>query len=294
MNQTSLSSIIVPIYNAEITLSRMIESILSQSNGNFELILIDDGSTDNSSKICNKYASIDSRIKYIHKSNGGVSSARNIGLNYANGKFVFFIDSDDEINPSYLESMIKSDADICFSNVCTISGDRHFNELLILESNNESDIISFLNSNFDSTIVSSVWGKALKKDIIDSINLRFNPELESGEDQIFMLKYFLLGGIKKITNSADATYFYIKNSSDSLSKKNVPVKTSQIALKQIDQILINPDFSRLKKKLTKSHINNIRLTINHKLKERDYSGFFDEFSCLSFKVCLNAILSILF
>lgn len=92
-----LISIIVPIYNAESTLNRCIDSIINQSFDDWELLLIDDGSKDQSGKICDEYATKDSRIKVFHKENGGVSSARNLGLDNALGKWITFIDSDDKI-----------------------------------------------------------------------------------------------------------------------------------------------------------------------------------------------------
>ena len=90
-------SIIVPVYNSEKTLNRCVDSILSQTFQDWELLLIDDGSTDRSGKLCDEYALKDQRIKVFHKKNGGVSSARNIGLDHAKGEWITFIDSDDEI-----------------------------------------------------------------------------------------------------------------------------------------------------------------------------------------------------
>lgn len=97
-------SVIVPVYNVEKYLSNCIDSILAQKYRNFELLLIDDGSKDNSGKICDKYALIDSRIKVFHKVNGGVGSARNIGIDNARGEWVVFIDADDEVKENYLDS----------------------------------------------------------------------------------------------------------------------------------------------------------------------------------------------
>ena len=95
-------SIIVPIYNSETHLSRCIDSILAQTYSDFELILVNDGSIDNSGKICDEYAQKDSRIIVIHKENGGTSSARNIGLEKSHGEYITFVDSDDTIYPNYL------------------------------------------------------------------------------------------------------------------------------------------------------------------------------------------------
>ena len=93
-------SIIVPIYNTEQYLPRCIDSILSQSLTDFELLLIDDGSIDGSGAICDAFAEKDNRVRVFHKENGGVSSARNLGLNEAKGEWVCFVDSDDELMPN--------------------------------------------------------------------------------------------------------------------------------------------------------------------------------------------------
>ena len=107
MKQPAIS-IIVPVYNAEKYLRRCIDSILSQSFTDFELILIDDGSTDLSPQICDEYASRDNRIKLIYKKNAGVSAARNDGLDIAQGEFITFVDSDDWVDERYLECLYKN------------------------------------------------------------------------------------------------------------------------------------------------------------------------------------------
>ena len=99
-----LISIIVPIYNSESTLKRCVDSILAQTYQNFELLLIDDGSKDCSGEICKEYAQKDSRVKVFHKENGGVSSARNLGLDNARGEWVTFVDSDDWIDVYSIEN----------------------------------------------------------------------------------------------------------------------------------------------------------------------------------------------
>ena len=98
-------SIIVPLYNAEQDLPRCIDSILAQSYTDFELLLIDDGSPDNCGAICDEYATRDSRVRVFHKKNGGVSSARNLGLENACGEYIAFIDSDDYVLNDYLEML---------------------------------------------------------------------------------------------------------------------------------------------------------------------------------------------
>lgn len=113
----AMISVIVPVYNAEKYLHSCIDSILRQSFKDFEIMLIDDGSKDGSSAICDEYAAKDSRIRVFHKPNGGVSSARNLGLDNARGEWVTFVDSDDWIAPTFLELLLesanKNHADIC-------------------------------------------------------------------------------------------------------------------------------------------------------------------------------------
>ena len=103
-----LVSIVVPVYKIENVLHYCIDSILNQIYEDFELILVDDGSPDNSGKICDEYAKKENRIKVIHKENGGVSSARNCGIDAAKGKYICFVDSDDYVNKNYLEILIKT------------------------------------------------------------------------------------------------------------------------------------------------------------------------------------------
>ena len=121
-----LISIIVPVYKVEKYLCECVDSILSQTYENFELILVDDGSPDNSGKICDEYAEKDKRIKVIHKENGGLPSARNAGLNVASGEYVAFVDSDDAIENNYLEELYKTiveeKSDISFCKIARYNG----------------------------------------------------------------------------------------------------------------------------------------------------------------------------
>lgn len=103
-----LISIIVPVYNVEGTLNRCIDSILNQTFSDWELFLIDDGCTDKSGKICDEYASKDGRIKVFHKENGGVSSARNVGLDNAKGEWITFCDSDDFVYSDWLKNYVDN------------------------------------------------------------------------------------------------------------------------------------------------------------------------------------------
>ena len=100
-------SIIVPVYNVEKYINRCVDSVLAQTFTDFELILVDDGSSDNSGAICDTFADMDVRVKVIHKVNDGVSSARNVALDIAKGEYIVFIDSDDAVSPMYINELIQ-------------------------------------------------------------------------------------------------------------------------------------------------------------------------------------------
>ena len=115
-------SVIIPVYNAESTLRRCVDSVLAQTFTDFECLIINDGSKDRSGAICDEYAARDSRVKVFHKENGGVSSARNVGLDNATGEWIAFVDSDDWAGEKYLESFSEYlDADLIISGIQSVN-----------------------------------------------------------------------------------------------------------------------------------------------------------------------------
>ena len=179
-----LISIIVPIYNAEKTLLKCLDSILVQSYRNFELILIDDGSKDNSPNICNKYAAIDSRVIVIHKENGGVSSARNAGLDISKGKWITFIDSDDYITDCYLMDVENSHEDVIFKKYQWLREDGLFPGTNIKEKSSFND---FLSSYITDSLIRGPVFKFYRKDLLGDI--RFLTDMKIGEDVQFVFRY---------------------------------------------------------------------------------------------------------
>lgn len=179
-------SIIVPVYNSEETLARCLDSILCQTYSNYELILIDDGSTDSSFRIIEKYAISNPNIVAIRKENGGVSSARNKGLDIAKGDFVCFVDSDDYIEPNYLEELhnciSNNDTDIA---LCLISRSREKVSSTNTSYNSKDDIIISILNNEEQN--AGPYNKLFRKDIIG--NLRFAEDIFLGEDTLFCVEY---------------------------------------------------------------------------------------------------------
>lgn len=209
-------SIVVPVYNVEKYLKKCIESILEQTFKNFELILVDDGSLDNSSNICDYYKQYDSRVKVIHKKNGGLSSARNIGIEMSKGKYITFVDSDDYIDKYYCEHMMMIDQYIDVDII--ICDYKRFNE----EDTYKSDQYRGYNEiNFEvmdgksvckelyldkSTKFTIACGKLYKKELFSRYRY---PENRIHEDEF--ITYKLLYYSKKIINLNECLYYYRVN-----------------------------------------------------------------------------------
>lgn len=198
-------SIIVPVYNAEKTLHKCVDSIIYQSYKDWELLLIDDGSSDNSAIICDKYAQLDERIKVFHKLNGGVSSARNIGLNNAKGEWITFVDSDDLLMEDALNlNWHLFNEDFILFPFYIYNGNTTLN-LLSFDSFGKYNIKYFLKDNLDHLIFRNPWSKIFRRDLIG--DLRFNENMICGEDTLFVLMY--LDKVK--TCNVQKVPFYIFN-----------------------------------------------------------------------------------
>ena len=211
-----LISIIVPVYKAEKHISECVDSILSQTYENFELILVDDGSPDNSGKICDEYASRDKRIRVIHKENGGVSSARNTGLDNAKGEDITFVDADDIVHEKYLEvlydNLKKYDADISWCSYNNVYKDQrlkskeHSFDCLTIDFS-DSKFVEYFKSFFSycNSPSVAVWGKLFSKRAIE--NIRFDEKIKISEDKLFLLESLRFA--KKMCFSNEYLYDYI-------------------------------------------------------------------------------------
>lgn len=237
-NQVPLVSIIVPVYNAEKYLNRCIDSILSQTMTDFELLLIDDGSKDESGCICDEYAEKDARVRVFHKPNGGVSSARNLGLDNAKGKWITFVDADDRCSCNYLEhllSKVDDDTDliISYAVICDSTGEKAevYPEYRVNATNFER---LFVDS--DMHWHTSPWAKLYRASIIYENSLRFNEMMHIGEDADFLFSFMLI--TDKIYVSSDTDYYYTCDVSGSLTKR-INTIDSEIASYRTILCLVN-------------------------------------------------------
>lgn len=221
----ALVSVIVPVYKVEQVVKNCIESILSQTFTDFELILVDDGSPDNSGRICDEYAQKDDRVIVIHKENGGVSSARNVGIDKAKGKYICFVDSDDYVSKDYLKTLIDikekyNDVDNIWCYFKTV--DKYREKIDCKEVSSEPNIEKYTVK--DIMTLHEKWldaGPVCKlyiSDIIKENNLKFEESLSLGEDLIFNFVYLDYTN-KNIIVINNELYFYLQNNENSLSKK---------------------------------------------------------------------------
>lgn len=252
-------SIIIPVYNSGKYLSRCIESVLSQTSCNWELILIDDGSSDNSGDICDYYAAHDNRISVVHQENKGVSSARNVGLIKAKGEWITFCDSDDELYNRAVEnyiSSIKEDIDIIRGGFTRVM---YNDELNITTANTVTDdkeaILSLCN---DSRYEAYLWNSCFRKTTIGSI--RFNETISWCEDHLFTFQ--IIGKARKVQFISELVYKYY-----------VPVKEkdsfgSNLSTRYLEPYMILKE-ANLERQIKKSFILNKTSSL-HRLIESEY------------------------
>lgn len=207
-------SVIVPVYNTAQYLPRCIESILSQSFADFELLLIDDGSTDGSGAICDGYATKDSRIRVFHKENGGVSSARNLGLKEAKGEWVCFVDSDDELLAGGLQTMvdgISDEVDMVMAGYYELEGEMLQKDTTSFGGNGIIDrnkALLMMYPSLDLPYMGYPWGKLFKRNLVLE-NLSFDEHVRIKEDTLFVVEY--LCSIQKLVYyTSTPVYKYVK------------------------------------------------------------------------------------
>lgn len=224
-------SIIVPVYNAENCLGYCISSVLRQTYKDIELILVDDGSTDNSLKICNNYKEIDSRVRIISIPNGGPGNARNVGIEAANGEAIMFADSDDYMAPDMVQTLYEKsrlyskDLVVCGMNTVIMEGqqvksltqckfDAFGNEVVYDRAIFLENLMELI---WKSAVMEAVWNKIYRTDILKKEQIKFPVDTYYGEDFLFNLAYFRkCNGVVLINK---ALYYYIVANAESLSQK---------------------------------------------------------------------------
>lgn len=276
--ENDLISIVVPIYNTQDYLKECIESIINQTYKNLEIILVDDGSTDNSGKICDEFAENDNRIKAYHKKNGGFSDTRNYGISKATGKFIEFVDSDDMMSPKMVEilydKITKSDADIALCSHFVLKGSKYKQDAtdgktinytnmndVVINSQNDDIIYTGLEATkeflLDDKIRAYVWNKMFKRSLFDEIRFDVGRVYE---DQLITPKLFLKA--KKVVYSDIPLYFYRQREGSFMQSVTTEKKLKYInvALDMNKYVLDNVKDNEIKK-YTNFNISLVTLNI---------------------------------
>lgn len=222
-------SIIVPIYNAQKTIERCIDSILNQDFSDFELILIDDGSKDNSGEICDTYAGKDQRVRVIHKENSGVSASRNLALREAKGEYLQFLDADDWITPNatrlLVESMETNGCDMVIADFYRVIGERLSHKGSIDEDGvlSREEFANNMMENPADFYYGVLWNKLYKRSIIEKYQLCMNPKISWCEDFMFNLEY--IRHCENIFVLKVPIYYYVKTKGSLVSQSMSLTKT---------------------------------------------------------------------
>lgn len=275
-NHKPLISLIVPVFNSELYLRECLESIVNQTYTNLEIILIDDGSSDNSAMICDEFQIKDDRVTALHKDNGGVSSARNAGIEIATGEWISFVDSDDIISEQYIETLVKLLHD---GRSLPCVGHYTFSNNNIVKEKRKNimpmEIYSF--KKYVSVHGGFPFGALYSNQIIKEINLRFDTSMSYVEDVLWNSIYFYY--IDKAIFKSDKIYFYRKHNSSATSKCSNKkwVVSSWFACRNIsiDWYLRNnidkKSLTRLQEHVRSCNNNIIAECIKGKLRFSDYN-----------------------
>ncbi len=226
-------SIIVPVYKVEQYLHRCLDSIVAQTFTDWECILVDDGSPDNSGTICDEYAAKDTRFRAIHQKNAGVAAARNAGLDVANGELIGFVDSDDWVSYTMLQDLFEkvseNDADVVLGGYYLTDGNKEYDTILPQEG------LLSMPKDF-ATKWQGPCAKLIKKSVLHKNNIRFPEGITLAEDLFFTFRVYYSSG--KILGLAKPCYYYYQNENSvchAITEKNVLDEISIVG--KIEQIL---------------------------------------------------------
>lgn len=204
-----LVSIIVPVFNTDKYLRKCIDSILMQSYTNIEVLLIDDGSTDMSGSICDEYARMDYRVKVFHKENGGVSSARNVGIRNAKGEYSIHVDSDDWISSDMIEAMcsrlIETKADVLILDYIKTCGNKH---TWVVQQPTSLNPLECICDMLTGKLMGTLWNKLIKHEMYEKYNISFFHSMSCCEDCMVVLRILLQTGSIDYLNKAFYHYNY--------------------------------------------------------------------------------------
>ena len=266
-------SIVVPVYNAQDSVSRCLDSLLKQDFSDFEVLLIDDGSKDDSLRVCQQYAEKDSRVRVFHQENQGVSAARNFGLLQASGEYIGFVDSDDYVTEDYfslLPSVEEHKPDLVlfgYQRVHVKTGEVIQSLSVPRQPMSKSDFNSRFFDLWTNAGLPYVWNKFFRADMIRKDHLAFRLDMSYGEDFVFVMEF--LSRCDQLFFTGGTPYCYVEGTGVSLSSK-LDLKKKEY-FQKMDEVLLQY-FQACKTRVP---------------KERVYNKFFERYLLLMERICLD-------
>lgn len=263
-------SVIIPVYNNESYIEKCIKSLLQQNMKNIEFIFVNDGSTDNSFNIINNYREIDNRIKLINKKNGGVSSARNLGIKYAVGEYIGFVDSDDTINKQMYQDLYynakKYNVDIvmCSAVIMDSNGTKTLEKIDVRKNIKISNIIN--NEREFIQVSGSVWKGIYRSNLIKKNNILFPLDLPLSEDKLFNMEAIRLANSFMYIDKYYYNYTYNSESAVRKYNKNMLDIIIRCKLAQDKWLIENNKNNILKELYDKQYIYIILQCIQNEIK----------------------------
>lgn len=217
-------SVIIPVYNRVLKIERCLHSVINQTHQDLEIIIVDDGSTDDSLKACQEFSKYDPRIIIATQENQGASSARNRGLNIATGKYIMFVDCDDRLELTGIETAVSnfSSSHLCIYAYCSIFSSSSEKKIVASGLNTKNELgINSIPQLYKGRMFNPVWNKIYERDIIVANHIKFDSNMRIGEDAVFNLDYLrAVGGKINVNNSS--VYFYYENNKDGLDNSYYP------------------------------------------------------------------------
>ena len=245
MGHEALISVIVITYNARHTILRCLDSILTQSFRDFELIVVDDGSTDGSDGIMDRYAESDNRIRIVHQENGGIAKARQTGLDSAEGVFTLFVDSDDWIESDMLESMydnaLQESSDMVFCDFMEEADSGSFYRKQEPVSHDSIEVLAQLYVNLHG----SLWNKLIRNDLYRKNRVRFIPGLNYREDECILIRLLRSGCRISYVNKALYHYDRTMNTNSATSHRFRPIEEYELYIKSCAPYFNTPELQTI-------------------------------------------------
>lgn len=267
-----LVSIVIPVYNSEKYIAKCLASLQSQSYDNIEVIIINDGSTDQTQKVIKDFIKTDKRFVLINKENAGVSSARNAGIQLAKGKYLIFVDSDDYVTSDYVETLLSLMQDKNNELACAdyyivergaaYSQSSGTNKIEVLR---RIDAIDLLHN--DHCFQGYLWNKIFLKDVIIQNSILFDPDIKIWEDMLFCLKYLV--HVKKIVHINKAIYYYVNHSESVMNDKSIWNEYTQLKALEGMWELLQPYGGTFKEYIRNCYTNTLAGLLGKKTRYSD-------------------------